>query len=583
MSDVVGALAYMQWHSLAGRVRQRVRRLKQPKYLVGAIAGAAYMYLFVFRHVIGRGGTHGGARFAQVPPEFMAVIAPLAAVVLLLVLASAWLLPSDRAALRFSEAEADFLFPAPISRTGLIHFSVLRAQLAIFVSVFLMSLLLRRGGAVGINPLQYATALWLVLATVRLHFLGASFTREHLLDLGVGPLWRRAGVALLLIALLAAGIGWARLQAPPPATADARAIATWLGALLGHGPAAVVLAPLRWIVAPLLSTTGAAFLHAVPAALALLLLHYAWVVRSQVSFEEASIALAKKRAETRTAMRDGRLRFGRRAARARKPPFALAPRGPAPVAFLWKGLIAAGPFWRLRALLIGAVAAVLLTRWLGSLPAHAALLKAVGAIALGLAGWGTLAGPMLVHRGLRETLDRLDVLRAMPLRGWQIALGQLLTPVAMLVPAQWLLLFTAGLAFAGASAAVWLTPGMLAASALAAIVLAPTICLLMLCVPFAGVILFPGWSAGGRGGGVDVMGQRLIFGGVYLITLAAALLPATLVAGALFLLARLFGNLSLAVGVAAIAAAAVLAAELMLLVRWLGGRIERFDVSTEMR
>jgi hypothetical protein len=582
MSDVVRALAYLQWTSLVGRARQRLRRLRQPKYLVGAIAGAAYMYFFVFRHFIGMHGSRAGAGFAQIPPEFRAVLGPVAAVVLLLVLASAWILPSDRAALRFTEPETDFLFPAPISRTGLIHFSVLRAQLAIFVSVFLMSLLLRRGGAVGVNPLQYATALWLMFATVRLHFLGASFTRERLLDLGVRPLWRRAGVAVLLLALAAGVIAWARAQVPPSG-GDARGIARWLGDVLGRGPAAVVLAPLRWVVAPLLSTSAPAFLQALPASLALLLAHYAWVVRSQVSFEEASIALARKRAETRAAMREGRFRFGRKAARARQAPFALAPRGPAPVAFLWKGLIAAGPFWRLRTLLIATVVVVVATHWLGASPARAPLLKVVGAVSLGIAAWATLVGPMLVHRSLRETLDRLDVLRAMPLRGWQIALGQLLTPVTMLVPAQWLLLLTGALAFGGARGIEWLTPGLLLAIGIAALLLAPAICMLMLCVPFAGLLLFPGWSAGGRGGGVDVMGQRLIFGGVYLFTLAVSLLPAAVVSGLLLFVLRTFGGLPLAVGVAALGASAVLGVEVMLLVRWLGVRVERFDVSTELR
>jgi hypothetical protein len=207
-------------------------------------------------------------------------------------------------------------------------------------------------------------------------------------------------------------------------------------------------------------------------------------------------------------------------------------------------------------------------------------LKAVGAIALGVAGWAAIAGPMLVHRGLRETLDRLDVLRAMPLRGWQIAFGQLLTPVAMLVPAQWLLLLAGALAFAGSPL---LAPGLLAALGIAALLLAPAICLLMLCVPFAGVLLFPGWSAGGRGGGVDVMGQRLIFGGVYVIALALSLVPASAVAAALFFVLRGLAGMPVAVAVASIGAAGVLGAEVMLLVRWLGGRIERFDVSTELR
>ena len=129
------------------------------------------MYWFVFRHMLA--APREGARFMAIPTELAGVILPLAALALLLMLAYAWLFPSDRAALRFSEAETAFLFPAPISRTGLIHISVLRAQLVLFVSVFLLSLLLRRGHAVGIGPLQYATALWLVIATLRLHFLGA--------------------------------------------------------------------------------------------------------------------------------------------------------------------------------------------------------------------------------------------------------------------------------------------------------------------------------------------------------------------------------------------------------------------------
>ena len=581
MNNVVGALAYLQWASVTGRVRQRLKRLRQPKYLVGAIAGAAYMYWFVFRHVFAARGV--GARFAQIPPEFTAVLGALAGVVVLLMLAAAWIFPSDRAALRFTEAEADFLFPAPVSRSGLIHFSVLRAQLAIFVSVFLMSLLLRRGGAVGANPLQHATALWLLFATVRLHYLGASFTRERLLDLGIRPLWRRAGVIALLAVLAAACVAWARAQPMPAAIDNARDIAGWIDGVLGHGPAHVVLAPFEWLVAPLLARSGEAFLRALPAALALLALHYVWVVRSQVSFEEASIALARKRAELRNAMRDGRLRLGRGARRARKAPFALAPRGPTATAFLWQGLIAAGPFWRLRTLAIATVVVVALTQWLGRSPAYAPLLKVVGGASLGIAAWAALAGPMLVHRGLRDTLDRLDVLRAMPLRGWQIALGQLLTPVAMLVPAQWLLLLAGALAFGGTAALPWLTPGLLASMGLAALLLAPAVCLLMLCVPFAGVLVFPGWSAGGRGGGVDVMGQRLIFGGVYLFTLALSLVPAALVAVASLFALRTLGGLPLAVGVAAVAAAAVLGAEVTLLVRWLGGRIERFDVSTELR
>ena len=579
--NTVRALLYLEATSLTGMLRQRLKRLRQPKYLVGAIAGAAYMYWFVFRHMLAAPRT--GARFMAMPAELTGVILPLAALALLLVLLYAWLFPSDRAALRFSEAETAFLFPAPISRTGLIHISVLRAQLVLFVSVFLLSLLLRRGHAVGIGPLQYATALWLIIATLRLHFLGASFMRERLLDLGLPPLARRAVVVAIVAALAVACIAWARAHAPPPAMADGRALARYVADTLGGGPAAAVLAPLRWLLAPLFAVDTAAFLRALPVALALLVAHYAWVVRAQVSFEEASIALARKRAETLGAMREGRMRLRGAPKRARRAAFELSPQGPAATAFLWKGLIAAGPFWRPRNALIAAVLVFVASTWLAGSPFGATLLQPFGYLFLGIAAWSAFVGPMLVQGGLRQTLDHLDVLRAMPLRGWQIALGQLLTPIAMLVAAQWLLLFAAACLLWRAPGGGWLTPGLVASAGVAVVLLAPLVCALMLCVPFAGLLLFPGWSSGGRGGGIDVMGQRLIFGGVYLLALAVSLVPASIVAGALLFAVRLVAEWPLAIVVAAVGATAVLAAEVALLVRWLGARIERFDVSTELR
>ncbi|WP_133500901.1 putative ABC exporter domain-containing protein [Cognatilysobacter terrigena] len=579
MNGVVRALAYMQTVSLANRVRQRVRRLKQPKYLIGAIAGVAYFYGVVFRHMIGPNSNH--VRFMAMPDGMGTVIASLAALGTLLFMLSAWIFPSDRAVLRFNEAEAAFLFPAPISRTGLIHFSVIRSQLMLFVSVFLLSLLLQRGRAMGINPFQYATALWVIVATTRLHFLGASFTRERLLDLGVRPIWRRIAGVALLVALVAVCVVWARDHAPLPGNLEGpRQVTAYVASVLDAGPAHSVLMPFRALTAPMVATSTAAFMRAMPWALLLFALHYAWVVRSQVSFEEASMALATRRAESAAAKRDGRNALRAPPKRARKAPFKLAPRGFAPVAFLWKGLIAAGPLWRARSLLIAVVVVLIATQALSANPVGAAFLKVIGIVSLAIAGWSAMVGPMFVQGSLRTTLDQLDVLRATPLRGWQIALGQLLAPIAMLVPVQWLMLLTAERAFSNVA---WLTPGLVAAFAIAAIVLAPAVCAVMLCVPFAGLLVFPGWNPGGRGGGVEVMGQRMIFGGVYLITLAISLVPATIVGGALLWGVKLVAGWPPAIAVAAIAGAAVLGGEAMLMVRWLGGRIERFDVSTELR
>ena len=52
-ATVVRAFSYLQALTAYNGVRQRLRRLRQPKYLFGAVAGLAYFYFFVIRHFIG--------------------------------------------------------------------------------------------------------------------------------------------------------------------------------------------------------------------------------------------------------------------------------------------------------------------------------------------------------------------------------------------------------------------------------------------------------------------------------------------------------------------------------------------------
>jgi len=43
---MIGALIYLQAQSVKNRLRTRLRRLKKPKYLAGAIVGGLYFYFF---------------------------------------------------------------------------------------------------------------------------------------------------------------------------------------------------------------------------------------------------------------------------------------------------------------------------------------------------------------------------------------------------------------------------------------------------------------------------------------------------------------------------------------------------------
>ena len=177
------ACLYQQVFSIYNAVRQRVLRLKQPKYLAGAVAGVAYFYFFVFRHALQERAQRNGPGLADAvgwlhDPAIASLVLGGAALVLLVVLLVAWLLPGDRSALSFSEAEVAFLFPAPMTRSQLVRYKLLRSQLAILVSSVLLTVVLRRGGAFGGSPWLHAIGWWVMLSTVSMHSIGASLVHD---------------------------------------------------------------------------------------------------------------------------------------------------------------------------------------------------------------------------------------------------------------------------------------------------------------------------------------------------------------------------------------------------------------------
>ena len=583
---VAGAFFYLQITSLYNNLRRRLLRLRQPKYLLGALAGAAYMYAFVFRHLL-RSDTARTTSLQAMPSALLSDLPVLAALVLLLIVWLDWLFAGEGVELGFSETEIAFLFPAPLTRTALIQYSLLRSQLAIFFSSFLLGLLLRRGAAFGGHPLQYATGLWLLLSMGRLHLLAAAFTRERLAQRGLG-IWPRRALVLLVGVVLAAVCLWpvhAELALPPMDTwKDAAVLHAWFVHIVTSTPLVWLLLPLQWAVAPLFAADTASFLHALLPALGLLGLHYWWAVRVQVSFEEATIAHARRQALRQSARREGRLRE-RAPSKPRSAPFVLAANGVPALAFLWKGLLALGPMYRLRSWLLACVLAFIGVQWVAAQPWAKPALLAIGAGFLMLGGWGLLFGPMFMQRSVQRLLEYLDILKSTPLGGRQIALGELATPVALMSFLLWLLLWITALCFVMAGGRGVFTPMVITMTAVGVALLVPPLSALMLCLPFAGTLYFPAWIAPAKGGGrgVEVMGQRMIFMAVYWLTLLLALLPATLLAGVMFLLVNWLLGLLLATLLAAVAACAVLLLELHAVLGVLGRRIDDFDVSQELR
>jgi ABC-2 type transport system permease protein len=578
---VLRAFAYLRVTTLRNAARMQVQRLRQPKYLIGAVILSLYVVMMAL------GASRGSGRWS-IPPELLPLLAGITAICVLGAVLTAWLLPGNRAAVAFSEAEVAFLFPAPLSRVALINFSLLRSQVVIALSAFLLAVVLGRGRGLPGNALQHAIGLWLVMATLRLHFLGASFVHERLFDAGWKPWLRRTVGFVLLLGLVVGLAGWLGLQVRPPGREDfasMQALALWLGPVLETPPANVVIAPFLWLVAPLFAGgSAAAWALSLLPALALLGLHYLWVVRSHVAFEEASIDRARHRAERAQAIRDGKSLFRTSGPTARPPVFALAPRGFAPVAFLWKGLIAAGPLARPRhALAVAGVAAAVLL-FAARSPWGAAVGIFAGAL-FAVAAWAPMIGPMVAQRSLRETLETLDIFKAAPVPGWQVALGQMLAPVVLTIAAQWLALGVSVLAFTAVGHPPWVFGATVVVGVVGLLVVSPPLAMLVLSLPFAGVLWFPAWAPAisSRGGGFEVAGQRLVFGVMFFVVLAIALLPAGAAALSVWALGGLVGWPDAGLLCGAFAAAAVIVGELWFVVRGLGHRIDHFDLSAEAR
>ena len=581
---MIAALCYLQFHSCKNHLVTRVRRLRQPKYLAGAVVGALYFWFYFFRHFFKASSPDLSKAAAALPPGLSATFESVAALVLLVIVALAWVVPHGRVALGFSEAEIAFLFPAPVRRSTLIHYKLLKSQLAILLTAFFLMLISGRFTQGG-HAWMHAIGWWLLLSTLNLHFLGSSFALARLFERGVANWQRRLGVLLAALALAGVVAAWSWRSLPAPTVEDFRgleAMAGYAQRLALTEPLPWLLLPFRWLTRPYLANDAAQFLRALWPVLGLLALQYAWVVRANISFEEATIEQARKRAELTAAVREGRWQAA--AKKRKRAPFTLHPTGPRAVALLWKNLISAGQRFTLRLWLLLAVFVTITAGVLGVSGVGGETLPMVGMFAGVAILWVLLLGPQLLRQDFRQDLAVADMLKLYPMRGWQVALGELLAPTVLITAVQWplLLLGMACLSRNPDDSTVIPVAARLAIGCGAAVIL-PTLNAVSLLISNAAVLLWPAWFTGGRENpqGLEATGQRLIAVLGQLLALLLALLPAAAVFTVVFFAVKFLLGWMAAVPVAAIAATAVLAAEAGAGIWLLGKLFERLDVSAE--
>ncbi|HSY51715.1 MAG TPA: putative ABC exporter domain-containing protein [Thermoanaerobaculia bacterium] len=324
---MIGTFLTVAFLTLKNRILQRVRRLRQPRYLIGAIAGALYFWYLIFRHSAGNG------RILLKTFGISPVVPDVASVVVLMLMILAWALPGDSGGIEFSEAEIAFLFPAPLRRRDVLLYKILRAQPQALFSALIMTVLgwWRRGLFVGV---------WVTISALSIYFIMVSLGRARLRLLRIGFIPRLLGVAAIVASLFWLAVSEVR-NLPPAAFRDAPSFFKALDApAIFQKPLirTILFIPHFFAYAALPSSLASLALSSL-AVIALAVAFFYLAAALNVSFEEASLSASQKRASRREHA-GGRRRGASVMFRRAPPPFRLQETGPVEVAILWKNLIA---------------------------------------------------------------------------------------------------------------------------------------------------------------------------------------------------------------------------------------------------
>ncbi len=329
-----GAFAFLALRSARNWATTRLKKVFQPRYLVALLAVGAYLWFLIIRPDVqsrDRSGALGG--------DAASALLLLASLALVLPVTWWWLGRADRTALAFTPAETRWLFPAPVPRRALILWKLARAQLPLIFNVILLTLAFRAGARTLEATARQALGLWLLLSTLHLHRLGAALTRAGATEHGRAGMRRFGpGFALVVVALLLLGGGAVRAWPGWSPEEGPRSLIVALTTSFGSPLPALVLAPFNAVLAPIFAAGPTEWLRAAAASLLILLLHLAWVVRTDTTFEDAAAEASARRAEQVTAHREGRLTV--RGGRVGGVWFPLAPNGHPAIALLWKNTAA---------------------------------------------------------------------------------------------------------------------------------------------------------------------------------------------------------------------------------------------------
>lgn len=574
---MIHPFVFIATRTFKNRMLSRLRRLRNARYLISFLVAMAYFwfsgFLHLFRHLF-----RDGSGISQLVVTSSAFTSDVAALVVLAMMILAWALPEQEAGLKFSEAEINFLFPAPITRRQLLIYKILRQQPQVLISAALISFLgFRRGNFLG---------LWLSFVVLAIYFTFTALGRARLKLARVGFLIRLVVVAAVVIGvshllwtgLAIAGLEDAARAMQPHSGRTAKAIE-----LSFHGPLAATILFVPRLFAR--ATLPPNLLQLAIACAALLLfgaILLELALRMNVSFEEASIRASQRRTDRQ--LRRASHRVGGLVTFPRiPPPFKLSPRSGPMVAIFWKNLTAG-----LRIASPWLVIMFLAAMYFAGQAAYSkepAVRGMMGGFTLILAALFPFLGSKVFAQDMRLDLPRIELLKSYPIAGDRLVAAEIAAPMAFVAAVEIMLLTVAAIIMRMAGLpkelAFFATPEFI----VIALLFATPLCALQLLIQNAVPILLPGWAmrSPDEQRGFVVMGQRVLMLGGNLLILGVALIPpACILVPAFLIAARWFQGSVALVLVATVPSAAVLVAEVWMGIRVLGSQFEKIDVTNEI-
>jgi len=413
---LIGVLLRLQALTLRGRVVRSLRLLRQPKYLVGSIAGALWMAGWIARPILRTTGSTRTVGLERLPADLRPSVHLAVALVVTVALLLPWLWPWGRPGIKLRESELTFLLQAPLTRRQVIGYALAKAGLGTIFGAAILSWTLGQG--LGGRLVLFAAILSLFTFWSLNGKWRAMFLLEQLEHPRAGT--RRAIVTALcggyVVALLVLGARFAARLVTDGASAP------WPPHLR------TLLAPGRLLTAPFFTEGASAMLLAAAPVALLAVLQLEIVLRSRAPFEESSLEWAKDH--------DARRAAGRRAGRPRNltrrwQVFELPSEGRAEIAILWKNLMRVSRLPLMR----GAAAALLFLVFLLGLawivPVYPAVHGAIALTGLIAAAAAPLFAGMSWYNDFRTELPHLEFVRAWPVAPFRFVLAEVVSPALL--------------------------------------------------------------------------------------------------------------------------------------------------------